>query len=132
MASYWPIAETNPNAFQGDAESASTMNNIRKIVFSKDLDKLTWSNSEVIKEIVPEEIKKMKMKPGKNMLVAGSASIVQQLTNLGLVDEYHILVHPVILGTGKSLFKDIKERHNLKFLEAKTFENGVVLLRYQK
>jgi dihydrofolate reductase len=79
----------------------------------------------------PEEIKKMKQEPGKNMLVAGSASIVQQLTNFGLIDEYHLLVHPVILGNGKPLFKDIRERHNLKLISTEVFKNGVVLLRYE-
>ena len=73
----------------------------------------------------------MKQEPGKNMLVAGSASIVQQLTNFGLVDEYHLLVHPVILGNGKPLFKDIRERHNLKLISTEVFKNGVVLLRYE-
>ena len=131
MATYWPTADTNPEAFQGDAESAHTMNSIRKVVFSKNLKDLAWSNSALKTEIVPEEIKKMKQEPGKNMLVAGSASIVQQLTNFGLVDEYHLLVHPVILGNGKPLFKDIRERHNLKLISTEVFKNGVVLLRYE-
>ncbi|MDL5501768.1 MAG: dihydrofolate reductase family protein, partial [Candidatus Methanoperedens sp.] len=63
-------------------------------------------------------------------LVIGSASIVQQLTNLGLIDEYHLLLHPVVLGSGKPLYKDIRQKHDLKLLEAKTFSNGVVMLRY--
>jgi dihydrofolate reductase len=131
MANYWPTADTNPEAFQGDAEAAHIMNSIRKVVFSKNLKDLAWSNSALKTEIVPEEIKKMKQEPGKNMLVAGSASIVQQLTNFGLVDEYHLLVHPVILGTGKPLFKDMSERHNLKLISTEVFKNGVVLLRYE-
>ena len=124
-------ADTNPEAFQGDAEGAQTMNSIRKVVFSKNVKDLAWSNSALKTEIVPEEIKKMKQEPGKNMLVAGSASIVQQLTNFGLVDEYHLLVHPVILGNGKPLFKDMSERHNLKLISTEVFKNGVVLLRYE-
>jgi dihydrofolate reductase len=131
MAAYWPTVDTNPEAFEGDAEEAHTMNSIRKVVFSKNLKDLAWSNSVLKTEIVPEEIKKMKQEPGKNMLVAGSASIVQQLTKSGLVDEYHLLVHPVILGNGKPLFKDIRERHNLKLISTEVFKNGVVLLRYE-
>jgi dihydrofolate reductase len=131
MAAYWPTADTNPEAFQGDAEGAQTMNSIRKVVFSKNVKDLAWSNSALKTELVPEEIKKMKQEPGKNMLVAGSASIVQQLTNFGLVDEYHLLVHPVILGNGKPLFKDIRERHHLKLISTEVFTNGVVLLRYE-
>ena len=131
MATYWPTADTNPEAFQGDAESAHTMNSIRKVVFSKNLKDLAWSNSALKTEIVPEEIKKMKQEPCKDMLVAGSASIVQQLTHFGLVDEYHLLVHPVILGNGKPLFKDMSERHELKLISTEVFKNGVVLLRYE-
>jgi dihydrofolate reductase len=74
----------------------------------------------------------MKQEPGKNMLIAGSASIVQQMTKFGLVDEYHLLVHPVILGDGKALFKDIRERHDLKLISQEMFTNGVVLLRYEQ
>ena len=131
MAAYWPTADTNPEAFQGDAEGAQNMNSIRKVVFSKNLKDLTWSNSTLKTEIVPEEIKKMKQEPGKNMLVEGSASIVQQLTNFGLVDEYHLLVHPIILGNGKPLFKAVRERHTLKLISTEVFKNGVVLLRYE-
>lgn len=65
------------------------------------------------------------------MLIAGSASIVQQFTNLSLVDEYHLLVHPVILGKGKPLFQNITNKHPLKLLETRIFENGDVLLHYQ-
>jgi len=128
---YWPTAETNPEAFEGDDVMAPKINNMRKVVFSKAPLKLEWQNSELLGEINPDEIRKMKREQGKDILIVGSAGIVQQLTNLGLIDEYHLLIHPVILGTGKPLFKGIKERHNLKLLEAKTFTNGVVLLRYQ-
>src|SRR2546428_13156100 len=98
------------------------MNSIRKVVFSKNVKDLAWSNSALKTEIVPEEIKKMKQEPGKNMLVAGSASIAQQLTHFGLVDEYHLLVPPVILGNGNPLFKDIRARHNLKHLTTEEFK----------
>jgi dihydrofolate reductase len=131
MASYWPTAETNPEAFQGDAEGAQTMNSLRKVVFSKNLKELAWSNSTLKTAIVPEEIQKLKLEPGKNMLVAGSASVVRQLTHFGLVDEYHLLIHPVILGNGKPLFKGMSERHTLKLIRTEVFTNGVVLLRYE-
>ena len=131
MAAYWPTAETNPEAFQGDAESAYIMNSIRKVVFSKNVKDLAWSNSVLRTEIVPEEINKMKQEACKNILVTGSASIVQQLTNFGLIDEYHLLIHPVILGNGKPLFQDIRERHTLKLISTEIFQNGVVLLRYE-
>lgn len=129
--SYWPQAATNPSTPKGDIEMAHKINNITKIVFSKTLQKVEWRNSRLIKEINPEEIRKMKQQQGKDLLIVGSADIVQQFTNLGLIDEYHLLVHPVVLGSGKPLFKDIRDRVNLKFLKTKTFSSGVVLLQYQ-
>ncbi len=128
---YWPTAASNPATSQGDIEMAHKINSITKIVFSHSMESVEWNNSKLLKEIDPEEIIKMKQGKGKNILVIGSASIVQQLTNLGLIDEYHLLVHPVVLGSGKPLFKDIRQKHDLKLLEARTFKNGVVMLRYQ-
>jgi len=127
---YWPQAATNPEMPAGEVEMAHKMNNITKIVFSHSMKGVEWENSKLLKEINPEEIVKLKQKAGKNILVIGSASIVQQLTNLGLIDEYHLLLHPVVLGSGKALFKDVRQKQNLKLLEAKAFKNGVVILRY--
>jgi riboflavin biosynthesis pyrimidine reductase len=76
------------------------------------------------------QIVKLKKEKGKNILVIGSASIVQQLTILGLIDEYHLLLHPVVLGSGKPLIKDIRQKNDLKRLDAKTLSNGVLILRY--
>jgi dihydrofolate reductase len=127
---YWPTAASNPATSQGDIEMAHKINNITKIVISHALKSVEWKNSLLLKEINSKEIVKMKQKEGKNILVIGSAIIVQQLTNLGLIDEYHLLLHPVVLGSGKPLFKDIRQKHELKLLEAKTFSNGVVMLCY--
>ncbi len=127
---YWPNAASNPATPPGDIEMAHKINNITKIVFSHSMEGVEWKNSKLLKEINPEEIMKMKQGKGKNILVIGSASIVQQLTNIGLIDEYHLLVHPVVMGNRKPLFKDIREKHDLRLLEAKTFKNGVVMLRY--
>lgn len=131
MASYWPTADTNPDAFEGDAAFASTINSMKKIVFSKAPLTPEWDNAEFVSEIDAGDIKRRKDAPGKNMLIQGSASVVQQLTNLGLIDEYHLLLHPVILGEGKPLFRGVEERHRLSLAGTKTFENGVVLLHYR-
>lgn len=131
MASYWPTAATNPDAFEGDAEQAAIMNNMKKLVFSKSPLAPEWENSEFRSEIDADAIRKMKEAPGKDMLIAGSASIVQQFTDLGLIDEYHLLVHPVILAQGKPLFDGIQQPRPLELIEARTFENGAVLLHYQ-
>lgn len=130
MAAYWPTAATNPNAFEGDAEFASTINSMKKLVFSKAPLTPEWSGSEFVSEIDADDIRRRKEAPGKHMLIQGSASVVQQLTNLGLIDEYHLLVHPVILGQGKPLFTGVEDRRRLKLAGTKTFENGVVLLHY--
>lgn len=127
MANYWPT----PAATENEPIFANFLNNAHKIVFSKTLKKTNWKNTRLVKEINKEAIMKMKQQSGKNMIMFGSGTIVQQLTNLGLIDEYQLMVNPVILGKGKPLFEDIKDRINLTLLKTKTFSNGVVLLRYR-
>jgi dihydrofolate reductase len=107
--SYWPAAATNPSTSKSDLEIAHDINNITKIVFSRTLGSVEWKNARLVKEVIPGEIVKMKQQPGKNMVVYGSGSIVSTLMNLGLIDEYRIIVNPVILGNGKPLFKGLKD-----------------------
>jgi dihydrofolate reductase len=130
--SYWPTAATNPDTPKGDIEMAHKINNITKIVFSKSLKKVEWKNSKILNEINPKEIMRMKQSSGKNILIVGSASIVQQLTTLGLIDEFHFVFHPVILSQGKPLFKNIDHQVKLKLLKTKIFQTGVILACYQK
>src|SRR6266581_6735367 len=127
MASFWPT----PAAESMNPVYANLLNNAPKIVFSKTLEKAEWKNTRVVKELNKEEILKMKQQPGKNMMIFGSGTIVEQLSNLGLIDEYQLMVNPVILGKGKPFFKDIKDRINLKLVKTKMFSNGIVLLQYQ-
>ena len=131
FAGSWPHVPDNPSASEGEKEYARKLNAMRKIVFSRTLEKAEWNNSRLMKEVNAEEIANMKQEQGRDMVIYGSASIVQTLTNLGLIDEYQLLVHPVVLGSGKLLFKDIKDRVNLKLLQAKTFPSGVVALYYR-
>jgi dihydrofolate reductase len=131
FAGAWPKVPDNPSVSEGEKAYARKLNAMRKVVFSRSLDKAEWNNSRLAKEIVPEEIAEMKQQPGKDMLIYGSASIVQAFTNLGLIDEYQLLVHPVILGSGKPLFNNIKDRHGLKLVKTKTFDSGVVVLYYE-
>jgi len=84
-----------------------------------------------MKENMVEEIQKMKDQPGKNMAILGSGSIVSAFAQYGLIDEYSIMVNPVILGSGRSMFQGIKNRLHLKLIEARTFNSGNVLLHYQ-
>jgi dihydrofolate reductase len=127
----WPDARKNPAVPKEDHGMADTINKIKKIVFSRTLNDVSWNNSFLKKEINPAELKKMKQEEGKNMLVIGSAEIVQQLSTLGLIDEYHLLVHPVVLGKGKPLFKNSNGIQNLELAESKNFSNGVVGLFYK-
>ncbi|MCZ7395546.1 MAG: dihydrofolate reductase family protein, partial [Candidatus Methanoperedens sp.] len=124
--SYWPAAATNLSTSKSDLEISHKINNITKIVFSKTLEKVEWKNARLVKEVIQEEIAKMKQQPGKDMVIFGSGSIVSTFTQLGLIDEYRIIVNPVVLGHGKPLFKDIKDRINLKLLKTKTFSSGNV------
>jgi dihydrofolate reductase len=130
--SYWPHAASDPATSKEDRIIADKINDMAKMVFSKTLDTVTWANAKLFHELVPEEIKEMKHQPGRDIVIYGSGTIVQQLTNLGLLDEYQLLVNPVILGNGKPLFKDVQGTLNLQLLSTKQFRSGNVLLTYQR
>jgi dihydrofolate reductase len=100
-------------------------------VFSKTLEKVEWKNSRLGKENITEEISKMKQQPGKDLVIFGGAGIASTFMQLGLIDEYSLLVHPIVLGSGKPLFKGLHDQLNLKLLKTKTFGSGVVILNYQ-
>jgi dihydrofolate reductase len=131
FAGSWPYVPDKPDADEGEKIYARKVNAMRKVVFSKTLTSVDWNNSQLFKDIDPAQINTLKQEPGKDMVIYGSASIVQQLTNLGLIDEYQILVHPVLLGGGKPLFKDINAKRKLKLVSAEPFTSGVVLMTYQ-
>jgi dihydrofolate reductase len=127
MASYWPT----PDVMKNDPIVAERMNNLPKIVFSRTLDTVEWRNTRLVKDKIEEEIKKIKQQQGKDMALLGSGSITSEIAQLGLIDEYRIMVNPVVLGQGKPLFTGIKERLNLKLLKTRTFRSGNVLLYYE-
>ncbi len=131
FAGAWPYVPDNPAASEGEKEYARQLNSMRKIVFSRTLEAAEWNNSTLYHEINPDDIAALKQESGKNIVIYGSASIVQALTARGLIDEYQLLVHPVILGGGKRLFGDGGHRADLRLVEAKTLDSGVVLLTYQ-
>jgi dihydrofolate reductase len=132
FAGSWPYVPDKPDASEAEKAYARKLNSMRKIVFSRSLGSAEWNNSVLLREIDPEAIKRWKQEDGKDMLIYGSASIVQQLTNLGLIDEYQLLVHPVVLGGGKPLLENITGTQRLKLVSAKPFSSGVVLLTYQR
>lgn len=108
---------------------ARRADNIPHLVLSKTLDKAAWKTTRIVRDV--EEIRKMKQ-PGKDMLVLGGAILVSSLMNLGLIDELQLTVNPLVLGGGKPLFKDVKERHTLKLVKTKTYQSGKVALHYER
>jgi dihydrofolate reductase len=131
MESYWPTVLSNPASTKLEIHHAQWLENVQKVVFSKSLENVTWNNAKLIQGDIAEEMAKLKQQPGKNMLIFGSPTFSHALMQLGLIDEYRLNVSPVVLGNGNPLFKDINDKINLKLLDTKTFEIGVVGLHYQ-
>jgi dihydrofolate reductase len=127
MASYWPT----PTAIHNDPTVAEGMNRAEKIVFSRTLKRAVWSNTRLVKDEMVEEIKKMKRAPGKDLTLLGSGSLLTQLAEQGLIDEFQIMVDPVVLGDGTPIFKGIRHKLDLKLTGTRTFKSGVVLLSYK-
>jgi dihydrofolate reductase len=127
MAGFWPT----PDAIRNDPIVAEKMNSLPKIVFSRTLEKAEWNNTRLVKDHIEEEIKKMKTQSGSDMALLGSGIIMSEFAQAGLIDEYRIMVNPVVLGKGNPLFKGIKGRLELKLVTTRTFKSGNVLLYYQ-
>jgi dihydrofolate reductase len=127
MASYWPT----PMAMQNYPVVAEGMNNLSKVVFSKTMDQASWKNTRLVKSDLASEVRKMKDESGDGMAILGSGTIVAQLAEEGLIDEYQIAVIPVVLGAGRTMFGGIKRRLNLKLKKTRVFGNGNVVLWYE-
>ena len=106
------------------------MNEAEKIVFSETLKKARWNNTRIIRKKIEKAVSELKNQPGKNMIILGSGTIVAKLTKKGLIDDYQIMVCPVVLGKGSSMFKSVKKL-NLKLTKTKTFKSGNILLVYE-
>ena len=130
MESYWPTVLKKPNASKHALEHAEWVENVPKIVFSKTLTEVTWNNTQLIKDNVTEEVKKLKQQPGKDLAIFGSPGLATTFMNLGLIDEYKLTVHPIILGNGISVFTNNTTKRTLKLLDSKTLKSGVVTLHY--
>ncbi|WP_248965388.1 dihydrofolate reductase family protein [Sphaerisporangium perillae] len=112
-------------------EVADKMNGIDKVVFSRTLKSAAWHNTRIAAGDVAEEIAELRRLPGKDMLIYGSAEFARDLMRLGLIDEYRLWVHPVVLGDGKQLFENFKDRIDLKLVDTRVFDTGVCILRYR-
>lgn len=126
MASFWPT----PIAAQMMPTVAEGMNRLPKFVFSRTMEKASWQNTTVISGDIVTRVRKMKEESGENMTILGSGSIVSQLTDARLIDEYQIALNPIVLGRGRTMFEGIKESLRLKRTSSRPFTNGNVLLSY--
>jgi dihydrofolate reductase len=126
MARVWP----SPDAIKNMPEVAEGMNKADKIVFSMTLKKAEWNNTRLVKDNMVEEVRKMKQMPGKDMTILGSGSIITQLAEAGLIDEYQFMLDPIALGAGTSLFQSMRNPLNLKLTSSRIFKSGTVLLNY--
>jgi dihydrofolate reductase len=127
MAGFWPT----PMAIKNYPVVAEGMNSMPKVVFSRTMDKASWNNTKLVKGNLSAEIRKMKKEPGIDMVIMGSGSIVSQLAQERLIDEYQVVVIPVVLGKGRTMFDGIKGKQTLKLIGSRAFGNGNVFLRYE-
>ena len=127
MAGYWPA----PMAIEQNADVAAGMNQASKIVFSRTLAKAEWHNTTIMKNNVIEEIRKMKETPGSDMTILGSGTVVSQFAAHHLIDEFALMIDPVILDKGTSLFSGIPVSQNLQLVNSRTFKSGAMLLQYR-
>ena len=127
MASWWPT----PQAAQSMPVVADRMNRLQKVVFSRTLDRASWRNTKLVKGDMVATIRGMKQESGNDLVILGSGSIVAQLAQEGLIDEFQIALNPIALGAGRTMFAGIRQRLNLKLTQTRSFANGNVFLRYE-
>ena len=125
LAPYWSAMKNNEDGV------ADKLNSVPKYVVSSTLEKADWNNTTVIKGNIAEEIGKLKQQPGNEIMLEGSAELVQLLAEADLVDEYRFMVHPVIMGSGKRLFRDGMHAAGLKLVKTQSLDAGIIVLYYQ-
>ena len=127
MVGYWPTSAAKTD----DPIVAGKMNSTPKIVFSKSLKAVDWENTRLIINNFVDEMQKLKQQPGKDMIIFGSSDLAVTFMEHGLVDEFRVMVNPVVLGNGKSLFHGIQDKFELRLLKTRIFKSGNVLLYYE-
>jgi dihydrofolate reductase len=126
MKSFWPT----PQALEHYPVVAKKMNEAPKVVFSRTLDGASWNNTKLVKSDMAAEIRKLKQESGEEMVILGSGSIVSQLAQAGLIDEYQIVLNPIVLGAGRTMFEGLDHKLRLKLTKTRSFNNGNVFLCY--
>ena len=127
MASFWPSSM----AQEREPLMAEKMNAATKVVFSRSLNDTTWENTMLVRGNAVDEMRSLKQQPGAPLTILGSGSLVRQLAEAGLVDEFQLLITPVALGAGRTLFEGAAKRIDLDHVSTRTFQNGKVLLIYK-
>ena len=127
MASFWPT----PPAMKTSPGIAEPINRAPKFVFSRTLKEASWQNTKLLKGDLAAEVKRLKSETGQDITIMGSGSIVSQLTQAGLIDEYHLVVVPVVLGRGKTMFETVENKVPMMLVKTRTFGNGNVMLSYE-
>ena len=133
MAGYWLTVPGDPASTPAELEHARYLDNATKIVVSRTLERVAWNNAQntvLIQDHIAEAINTIKQQPGKDIWLLGSPTLAQTFMQLDLIDEYRININPTVLGQGRALFADVTRPFPLKLLESKTFQSGVIALRY--
>jgi dihydrofolate reductase len=130
LMEYWQSVVQKPMGDKATDEFALIIDKVPKIVFSRTLEHVAWKSAKLAVRGLEEEVSELRQQSGKDILV-GSPSLIASLTKLHLIDEYQLCVHPVIIGSGLPLFKDINDSVTLKLLKTKTFGSGAVVLYYE-
>jgi dihydrofolate reductase len=128
MAAYWPTADSDPTAAPAEVAFAGIWREKPKVLYSRTADATEW-NTTVVRDVVPEEVRRLAAQTAGDLALGGS-DIGREFLRLGLVDEIRCYVHPVVVGRGKPMFQPSDTRFGLQLTETRVFGNGVVLLRY--
>jgi dihydrofolate reductase len=128
MAGYWPT----PVALEQNRAVAERMNALQKVVFSRSLESVSWTNTRLIRTDIVTATRELKTEPAPDLLIMGSGTIVSQLTEAGLIDEYQIVVNPIVLGDGRTMFSGVRDRREFRLDRTRTFRNGNLVLWYRR
>lgn len=129
MAMYWPTVASNPESKEEDKWMADKLNTLPKVVFSRTITSIDWTNVRVANDIV-DEVRELKKEPGRDILLYGGASLVSSFIGENLIDEYHLFINPAVIGRGKTIFSNLRERMNLKLVKTTPSTTGIVVLHY--
>ncbi len=130
LMQFWQTLVENPSGEKAMDDFAMAIDKIPKIVFSHSLKNTGWGSAKLANKSLEETVKELKQQPGRDILV-GSRSLILQLMELNLIDEYQLCVHPVVVGSGLPLFENVNTRHIFKLIKTKTFSDGAITLYYE-